>query len=255
MSRDCAPCPAPDGSRCRPLVPLRPHERSAGFYLCWGCLVWVPFLYTIHAFWLVLHPVSLGVPLAATILTVGWTCIFVNYDADRQRAYFRKTAGKARIWGSLPGTPPERARCAMARGRALTRGCCMHAPRASPDKIVATYKTLDGKKKSNLLLVSGWWAMSRHFHYLPELGAAFCWSVPAQFTHVMPYVHRVSGLLRRAGVNHAPHCTRRYFYFMFLLPLLLDRAFRDEQRCSLKYGAAWQEYVSRVPARIVPGIF
>lgn len=71
-------------------------------------MVWVPFLYTIHAFWLVMHPVVLGLPLAATILTVGWTCIFVNYDADRQRAYFRKTSGKAPIWGSLPGTQRSR---------------------------------------------------------------------------------------------------------------------------------------------------
>lgn len=55
-----------------------------------------------------------------------------------------------------------------------------------PDKIVASYKTLDGKKKTNLLLVSGYWALARHFHYLPELGAAFCWSVPALFTHSMP---------------------------------------------------------------------
>lgn len=50
-------------------------------------------------------------------------------------------------------------------------------------------------------------------------------------------------------------CSSRYFYFLFLLPLLLDRSFRDEQRCSLKYTTAWQEYKRRVPARIVPGIF
>ena len=65
---------------------------------------WVPFYYTIHTFWLVKHPVTLGLPLALTMLAVGWSCIYINYDADRQRVFFRKTKGKAPIWGSLPGT-------------------------------------------------------------------------------------------------------------------------------------------------------
>lgn len=76
---------------------------SAGYYLCWGCMVWVPTLYTVHAFWLAGQNITLGWPLALTILLVGWLCIFINYDADRQRAYFRKTKGRAPIWGSLPG--------------------------------------------------------------------------------------------------------------------------------------------------------
>jgi len=35
------------------------HDR-AGFYICWGCLVWVPSLYTCHTMYLVDNPVDLG---------------------------------------------------------------------------------------------------------------------------------------------------------------------------------------------------
>ena len=37
--------------------------------------------------------------------------------------------------------------------------------------------------------------------------------------------------------------------------LLTDRAFRDDARCSAKYGAYWQEYSKLVPYRVVPLLF
>lgn len=33
---------------------------AAGFYICWGCLVWVPSVYTSPGMYLVNHPVNLG---------------------------------------------------------------------------------------------------------------------------------------------------------------------------------------------------
>ena len=75
-------------------------------------------------------------------------------------------------------------------------------------QIEATYVTETGETKSSLLLCSGWyisqllcmitvfalyfanlkflcrWGMSRHFHYVWEILAAFFWSVPALFSHV-----------------------------------------------------------------------
>ncbi|TQD99106.1 hypothetical protein C1H46_015307 [Malus baccata] len=35
------------------------HDR-AGFYICWGCLVWVPSIYTSPGMYLVNHPINLG---------------------------------------------------------------------------------------------------------------------------------------------------------------------------------------------------
>jgi 7-dehydrocholesterol reductase len=38
------------------------HDR-AGYYICWGCLVWVPSMYTIHSFYMVQHPLELSPPV------------------------------------------------------------------------------------------------------------------------------------------------------------------------------------------------
>ncbi|KAG8070646.1 hypothetical protein GUJ93_ZPchr0006g46439 [Zizania palustris] len=77
------------------------HDR-AGFYICWGCLVWVPSIYTSPGMYLVNHPVNLGPQLALSILLSGMLCIYINYDCDRQRQEFRRTNGKCSIWGKAP---------------------------------------------------------------------------------------------------------------------------------------------------------
>ena len=46
------------------------HDR-AGFYLCWGCLVWVPSVYTSPAMYLVRRPVALHPLAAAGLLLAG----------------------------------------------------------------------------------------------------------------------------------------------------------------------------------------
>jgi len=46
------------------------HDR-AGYYLCWGCLVWVPSMYTIHTYFLVEHPVLLSPVVTAAMLIGG----------------------------------------------------------------------------------------------------------------------------------------------------------------------------------------
>lgn len=177
------------------------HDR-AGFYICWGCLVWVPSVYTSPAMYLVRHPISLGLELSLGILIAGIVCIFINYDCDRQRQLFRKTNGNCLIWGR------------------------------PPSKIEAWYETKSGEKKSNLLLTSGWWSVSRHFHYVPEILAAFFWTLPGLFNHFLPY-----------------------FYVIFLTILLFDRAQRDDQRCRAKYGKYWDMYCKQVKYNIIPGVY
>ena len=60
------------------------HDR-AGYYLCWGCLNWVPSVYTSPALALVHRPENLGAPLALAILAAGAAGVLINYDSDRQR--------------------------------------------------------------------------------------------------------------------------------------------------------------------------
>lgn len=174
------------------------HDR-AGFYICWGCLTWVPTMYTSPTLYLVNHPNQLSTSLAVFIFVAGATCVMINYFADRQRQMVRLKNGECKIWGK------------------------------TPEYTIANYVTEKGEKKQNILLHSGWWGISRHFHYIPEIAAAFFWVVPALFNNFLPY-----------------------FYVIFLMILLVNRAFRDEQRCSLKYGNDWNTYCGKVPYKLVP---
>jgi len=177
------------------------HDR-AGYYLCWGCLVWVPTIYTSQSFYLAEHCPDLPFMTNLIIFVAGCLMVYINYEADNQRAVFRSSGGKCLIWGKVP------------------------------DKIVAEYQTGSNEMKKSLLLVGGWWSVSRHFHYIPEILASLCWSLPAwNSAFVAPY-----------------------FYTTYLTILLIDRSYRDDDRCAKKYGTYWSEYRSRVPSKIIPGI-
>ncbi len=176
------------------------HDR-AGFYICWGCLVWVPSIYTSSTLYLVGHPNHLGLPLSLLIFALGTASIFVNYAADAQRMRVRATNGETTVWGKRPVI------------------------------IVGHYTTEGGEKKESLLLASGFWGISRHFHYVPEILGAFFWTLPALFSDALPY-----------------------FYVVFLTALLTDRALRDDNRCAIKYGEDWKKYCAIVRYRIVPRI-
>ena len=78
------------------------------------------------------------------------------------------------------------------------------------------YMTADGKRRKSILLASGYWGITRHFHYVAELAMALCWALPAGSASLLPYL-----------------------YFVFLVGLLFDRARRDDIRCGQKYGQAW----------------
>lgn len=177
------------------------HDR-AGYAICWGCLVWVTGIYTSPTLYLVNHPYHLSSTFAICLLAVGTACILINYLADLQRQRFRATAGNCLIW------------------------------RKKPKFIHAPYQTTEGEQKINLLLISGWWSLARHFHYVPEILAALCWTLPALFSHILPY-----------------------YYVIFLTALLVDRSWRQEKRCALKYGPQWKEYCEKVPYKLIPFIY
>lgn len=118
-----------------------------------------------------------------------------------QRQEFRRSGGRLKIWGK------------------------------EPTYIVAKYTPSDSVERQSLLLTSGYWAISRHFHYIPEVLASFCWCLPALFENVLPF-----------------------YYPVYLSILLIDRAYRDDARCRAKYGKYWDEYCAKVPFKVIPGI-
>eukprot|EP01083_Nonionella_stella_P059992 156910_1 len=181
------------------------HDR-AGFYICWGCMAFLPAIYTSPAVFLAHQERILGTAVSSSILITGIFGIYLNYKVDKQRQNFRNSSGKSKVFGK------------------------------DPEYIVAHYKTKSDNNKTSLLLCSGFWGWARHFNYVPELLAALCWCLPA----VM-------------GNKHPGWIAM--FYFPYLVLLLVDRACRDDERCSRKYGSFWEKYCEIVPYRIIPGIF
>ncbi len=157
------------------------HDR-AGFYICWGCLVWVPGIYTSPSMYLVSHPIHLGTPIALLIFGLGVACVLTNYAADVQRQRFRAVSGQCKIWGK------------------------------DPVSILAHYTTENGEPKQSLLLASGWWGLARHFHYIPEIMGAFFWSLPALFDNFAPYfyVTFLTILLAHRALRDDARCAAKY---------------------------------------------
>lgn len=159
----------------------------------------------------------MGPALAALNLGVGLFSILVNYLADAQRQEVREKNGKVLLgfgpnWGDKPAL------------------------------MEARYTTTKGEHKTSLMLINGYWGVSRHFHYIPELLAAFSWCCPGFLATLAD------------GSLSATHATP-FLYFYFLFILLMDRALRDEVRLSGKYGKDYDKYCTRVPWKVLPYVY
>jgi len=133
----------------------------AGYYLCWGCLVWIHSFYTFHSYFFVHHEPNCSTLTNFLLFGLGLLSIWYNYDVDRQKELFRTAGGKpVEIWGK----------------------------RAESLKV--TYKTADGKTKESTLLLSGWWGVARKINYTFELLAALIWCSPAALDYgVWPFLY------------------------------------------------------------------
>jgi delta14-sterol reductase len=83
------------------------------------------------------------------------------------------------------------------------------------------------------LLCGGFWGVSRHVNYLGELLMA-------------------AGLTLALG---RPALWVAWLYPLYYVLLLVPRERADERRCAVKYGELWDEYVRRVPRRIIPRLY
>jgi 7-dehydrocholesterol reductase len=99
--------------------------------------------------------------------------------------------------------------------------------------IKAEYKDATGQPKTTRLLISGSWGIARHFNYTLELLSTLLWTLPCSIGWGLPPT----------------------LYFLFLFLLLTHRIFRDEEKCSNKYGPYWKQYCAKVPYRLIPYVF
>eukprot|EP01091_Cochliopodium_minus_P020492 TRINITY_DN8988_c0_g1_i1.p1 TRINITY_DN8988_c0_g1~~TRINITY_DN8988_c0_g1_i1.p1 ORF type:complete len:455 (-),score=76.07 TRINITY_DN8988_c0_g1_i1:9-1373(-) len=157
------------------------HDKL-GFYICWGCCVWVPVIYTITGMYLTLHPLDLSFMYSLIVSILGLVFLYLNYETDIQKQNTRKHNGNNLIWGRKP-------------------------------KVMRVkYLSTDGLERENLLLIDGYWAYARHSNYTFELILAFLWCLPAGFFHFISWVYffHLVGLLIDRTHRDNTRCTIKY---------------------------------------------
>lgn len=82
------------------------------------------------------------------------------------------------------------------------------------------------------LLVSGWWGVARKINYTGEIAVYVAFALTTGTGSIYPYLLPLS-----------------------LTLLLLQRAARDDKKCSAKYGELWRQYCERVRFRIFPYLY
>ncbi|XP_074022900.1 delta(14)-sterol reductase LBR isoform X1 [Numenius arquata] len=143
-----------------------------GFMLAFGDLVWVPFVYSLQAFYLVGHPTAISWPVAAAIAVLNCIGYYIFRSANSQKNNFRRN-------------PSD--------------------PKLAYLKFIPT---ATGKG----LLVTGWWGFVRHPNYLGDIIMALAWSLPCGFNHILPYFYVIYFICllvhREARDEH--HCKQKY---------------------------------------------
>ena len=147
------------------------------------------------------------------------------------------------LWATVERPNPHAAKwllllftCIFLAGWMLSRGANLqkYLFKTSPGRpvlgLLKPKSITDGK---NSLLGNGFWGVARHVNYLGEMLMAI-------------------GLTLALGW---PGVWIVWLYPLYYVALLVPRERADERRCAAKYGALWEEYVRRVPKRIIPGLY
>lgn len=143
-----------------------------GFMLAFGDLVWVPFTYTLQAYYLVSHPNPLSYTCLAIIVTVKLVGFYIFRKSNSEKNAFRRNPADPKL-SHLKSIP-----------------------------------TATGKS----LLVSGWWGVVRHPNYLGDLIMALAWSLPCGFSHLLPWYYMIYFiiLLVHRDSRDMSNCRRKY---------------------------------------------
>jgi delta24(24(1))-sterol reductase len=147
------------GEECVPMSMDIAHEKF-GWMLAWGNLVWVPFVYSLPAYYLLQSGFDVPPAVAILLLVVHLAAYYVFDTANSQKDYFRAGRELRRGFPWLPG------------GR-------LTAPRVLP--------TASGRG----LLVSGWWGVARHCNYTGDIVMAWTWALTCGFGSPVPYAYPI----------------------------------------------------------------
>ncbi len=125
------------------------HE-NFGWMLCWGDLLWVPFTYTIQAYYLMNHMNSLPGWALAMIVVLNVIGYSIFRGTNIQKHKFRRDPSTP-VWGK-------------------------------PAEFIKT-------AKGSLLLTSGWWGIARHINYFGDLTMGLAWCLVTGFDNILPYFY------------------------------------------------------------------
>jgi Delta14-sterol reductase len=144
-----------------------------GFMLCFGDSVWVPFTYSVQAYYLVNRVKDLpwwAVVIFALVFVAGYLAFRLT---NLQKHRFREDP-KRPIWGRRP-------------------------------EFIQT-------RQGNKLLVSGFWGWSRHFNYVGDILMATSWSLPCLFSSTVPYFYPIyfTALLIHRERRDFRRCSAKY---------------------------------------------
>ncbi|XP_054617832.1 delta(14)-sterol reductase LBR isoform X1 [Dunckerocampus dactyliophorus] len=143
-----------------------------GFMLAFGDLVWVPFTYTLQAYYLVSHPNALSLPAVVAIVLLKLVGFYIFRKSNSEKNAFRRSPSDPKL------------------------------------SHLKTIPTATGKS----LLVSGWWGVVRHPNYLGDLIMALAWSLPCGFSHLLPWYYMIYFiiLLVHRDSRDMSECRRKY---------------------------------------------
>jgi len=132
----------------------------AGYYLCWGCLVFIPAMYTFTTYFLINNKPQISQLTALTIFTLGCYFIYKNYEVDYQKELFKKHKENTIINGM-------------------------------PAEYLPVKYTKNGKEIDSKLLLSGHWGYSRHTNYTFEILMSSCWSAVGYQFGIIPFTYLI----------------------------------------------------------------
>jgi Delta14-sterol reductase len=148
------------------------HE-PFGFMLCWGCLVWIPYTFSLQGLYLVDHPNDLPLPALVALVAFNMLGFVIFRGANLQKHKFRKSPDGV-IWGRQ-------------------------------QEFIQT-------QRGTKLLVSGFWGIARHSNYLGDLMMGLAWCMTTGFARVLPYFYIIyfTILLIHRERRDNDHCARKY---------------------------------------------